>query len=110
MKEFVQGKDLNGVVDETIQFSQLGYAVSLAASGTGSVVVPPGAKKAYLKVGGGSTVLFGTSAISAVPGATFSEQDYDILSYENEMRFVNFGETLHFFAVDDSIIKVSFYI
>jgi myo-inositol-hexaphosphate 3-phosphohydrolase len=108
MKQMNLGRDGNLSVDYTIPFSDNGSAINLAAASNATLSVPKSAKKAFIQIQPGATVLVGTSTITP-PTSSFSSANYDI---NPASRFVNGVEgidTLHFYAIDAAIIKVSFY-
>lgn len=107
MTDMVIGRDEHSIPNTSIPFSDSGQYVTLAASGSGSIAVPAGMSVAHIQIQAGATVLVDTSAISYSSSASFQAGTFDI---NPAVRSVVGGtDTLHFYAVDAAIIKISFY-
>lgn len=105
--KLIMGRDSHSIPNSSIPFSDNGHYITMAPSGTATLSVPFNADIAYIQVQSGSTVLVDTNAISYTSDTSFQTGTFDI---NPVMRDVNDGsDILHFYSIDDAIVKVSFY-
>lgn len=101
----ILSKDINGNVDYGIPFTEDSYHFTMEAAGSQELDVPPGMTKAYIQISAGSTVICSPAEITAptsTPAKTWGQQNVAI-------RDIRGVEKLYFYALQESLVTVSFY-
>jgi len=112
MSKLVIGHDQFSTVNRSMNFpaSGDGNYVTLGAAGTASIAVPAGKNLACIQCTVATTVLCGLSAVSYTSSTSFQQLTFNILNLgSNRYRVEGGTDTLHFYSVGASIIRVAFY-
>ena len=103
--KWLLGKDRNGNVDYSIDFTDDSYHWTMAAGDTDTLTVPDGIKRALIQIQPGSVIYVGLSSVpvsTGTPAKTGAQMS-------PSLRKVLPGDVLNFRAVDAGEVAVTFF-